>query len=137
MGPDELLVENAVRGSIEWISHREVTDARQLMIARVEMEPGQFHGFHYHPRREEIIYVLEGRLEQWVGEDHRMLGPGDLAHIPAEHIHATFTLPDTPVRFLAILSPCQFDEGEVEFMVDVAGQQPWAKWMESRVPKEA
>lgn len=132
VGPEELLPEAAERGSLEWLSHKDVTDARQLMIVRATMEPGQFHGFHYHPRREEVIYVLEGSIEQWVGEHKRILGPGEVAHMPAEMVHASFTLPGTPVTFLAILSPCQFDDGEVEFMVDVSDQEPWASLLKAR-----
>lgn len=132
VGKTELLVEEADRGSIEWLSKREVTGADNLMIARVTMEPGQIHGFHYHPRREEAIYVLEGQLEQWVEGQKRILGPGDVAHIPTEIVHATFTLPETPVTFLAILSPAQFGDEEVEFMVDVSHQQPWAGYLAAR-----
>lgn len=132
MGKEELLVEDAERGSIEWLSKAEVTDAEQLMIARVVMEPGQNHGFHYHPRREEVIYVLDGRLEQWVEGEKRILGPGDVAHIPIEVVHATFTLPDTPVTFLAVLSPAQFGGEEIEFMVDVSEKEPWAGHMAER-----
>ena len=131
VGPEELLVEAAERGSIEWISHATVTDAQQIMIARVMMEPGQHHTFHYHHRREEVIYVLAGRLEQWVGEESRILGPGDMCHIPADMIHATFTL-DEPVHFLAILSPCQFPGEEVPFMHGVDAEEPWATILADR-----
>jgi quercetin dioxygenase-like cupin family protein len=131
VGPEELLVEAAERGSIEWISHATVTDAQQIMIARAVMEPGQMHSFHYHHRREEVIYVLEGQLEQWIGEESQILGPGDMAHIPADMVHATFTL-DAPVKFLAILSPCQFPGEEVAFMQGVDDQEPWKSLLAAR-----
>lgn len=134
VGKAELMVEDAERGSIEWLSRAEVTDAQQLMIARVTMEPGQVHGFHIHPRREEAVYVIEGKLEQWIEGNSRILGPGDVAHIPAEMVHATFTL-DEPVTFLAILSPSQFGGDEVEFMEDVSAQEPWASHMAKRLGK--
>lgn len=136
VGKAELLVEDAERGSIEWVSKAEVTDAQQLMIARVTMEPGQFHGFHFHPRREEAIYVIEGQLEQWVEGEKRILGPGDVAHIPVEMVHATFTLPDAPVTFLAILSPAQFGGDEVEFMIDVSEKEPWAGYLAARAAEQ-
>jgi quercetin dioxygenase-like cupin family protein len=131
VGAGESLVEVAERGSIDWISHAKVTDAQQIMIARAVMEPGQMHSFHCHPRREEVIYVLEGRFEQWVGEESRILGPGDMAHIPAGMVHATFTL-DAPVKFLAILSPCQFAGEEVELTIDVDDQEPWKSHLAKR-----
>ena len=45
-------------------------------MVRVNMEPGRAHAFHKHPTREELIYVLSGRAEQWVGREHKVLGPG-------------------------------------------------------------
>ena len=45
------------------------------------MEPGKAHAFHKHPTREELLYVLSGRAEQWVGKEHRILGPGEVAFV--------------------------------------------------------
>jgi quercetin dioxygenase-like cupin family protein len=135
IGQAEKITEAAERGAIDWFSKPELTGSEGLLIARVTMEPGQIHGFHFHPRREEAIYVLEGKLEQWIEDESKVLAAGDAAHIPAEVVHATFTL-DVPVTFLAILSPASFDDGEVEFMTDVSTREPWAGLHASRSARE-
>jgi quercetin dioxygenase-like cupin family protein len=73
---------------------------------------------------EEIIYVLEGRAEQWVDEQQRILNAGEMAHIPIGVVHGTYNPFAETLRFLAILSPAKF-EGPA--LVDVCRDEPWCK----------
>ncbi|MES2694920.1 MAG: cupin domain-containing protein, partial [Verrucomicrobiota bacterium] len=84
--------------------------------------------FHFHPHREEIIYVIYGRAEQWVGKEYRILGPGEMAHIPAGTIHATYNPFPEPLVFLAMLSPAQLPDDLAAALDphDVSAQEPWA-----------
>ncbi len=107
---------------VEKLCHPESTNLQSLILVRATMPPGEAHNFHRHPGREEIIYVLEGAAEQWVGSEKRHLGPGDVAVIPADLPHSTFNAGDTPLRFLAIL--CDTDQ-EGPFTVDVFDEEPW------------
>jgi len=66
----------------EWLCRGDIVNNEQLMLVRANMEPGRSHPFHTHPTREEIIYIISGRAEQWVGKEHRILGPGEIAFIP-------------------------------------------------------
>ncbi len=93
------------------------------MLVRVTMPPGQAHKFHRHPAMEEIIYVVDGQAEQWVDREKRLLGPGEMAHIPTDVVHGTYNAGTGPLVFLAILSPAIF-EGPA--LVDVSGEEPWA-----------
>jgi quercetin dioxygenase-like cupin family protein len=61
---------------------------REVVQARVELDPGVAFGKHWHPG-EEIIYVLEGSLEYQVeGKAPVTLKAGDVFFIPAGTIHA-------------------------------------------------
>jgi len=61
---------------------------REVIQARVELDPGAEFGKHWHPG-EEIIYVLEGTLEYQVeGKPPVTLKAGDILFIPAGTIHA-------------------------------------------------
>ncbi len=86
--------------------------------------PGKCHAFHYHPGQEEVIYVLEGAVEQWVEGEKAMLRPGDAVVIGADVVHATFNDTAEPARILAILSPAV--EGDGYAAVDVSTEEPWA-----------
>lgn len=111
-------------GTMAWMAHPPRTGNEQLTVLDVELSPGEGHNFHKHPEQEEVIYVLEGEVEQWLEEEMKMLKPGDAVYIDADVVHASFNPGDAPVKLIAILSPCV---GEIGYAVDEVGnQEPWA-----------
>jgi quercetin dioxygenase-like cupin family protein len=97
--------------------------AERIMTVEATFLPGKSHDFHRHPNQEEVIYVLDGRLEQWVEDERCSIGPGDAVLIPPAVVHASFNVGDEPARILAVLSPCVGEAGyEVE---ELAGEEPW------------
>ncbi len=118
----------------EWLCRPDLVAAKQLLLVRANMAPGDCHPFHYHPHREEIIYVLYGRAEQWVGEDCRLLSAGEMAHIPPGTIHGTYNPHAEPLVFLAMLSPAELPAGQIDAPdpVDVGTQAPWISLRKSR-----
>lgn len=118
----EMEVEELPWGPHEWLSRPGLTEAEELLLVRVRMPPGTGHAFHRHPAMEEIIYVVSGRAEQWVERESRELGPGDVAHIPMDLVHATYNPGEETLVFLAILSPAVF-EGPA--LIDVSEEEPW------------
>lgn len=110
-------------GVQHWFSDPKTTGAQDLVVVSVEIFPGFGHNFHKHPNQEESIFVLEGEIEQWLGEEKQILKKGDSAFIPTGLVHASFNISDKPVKALAILGPCIGDEGYE--LVDVSNQAPW------------
>lgn len=106
----------------EWLCRGDIVNNEHLMLVRANMEPGRDHPFHCHPTREEIIYVISGKAEQWVGKEKRILNPGDIAFIPMGEVHGTYNPFDEKLVFLAILSPAKADEPGI---VDVSNEEPW------------
>lgn len=118
----EKQVEQLPWGPHDWLCRRGLTAAEDLQLVRVHMPPGQGHAFHRHPEMEEIIYVVSGRAEQWVDRESRVLGPGEIAHIPRDVVHGTYNAGEGTLVFLAILSPAR-SEGPA--LIDVSGEAPW------------
>ncbi len=123
-----VLAKNAERdqldwGEIGWMSRPPTTGAKNLAVLDVTLQPGHGHNFHKHPDQEEVIYVMDGEIEQWLEQKQQLLKPGDAVFIEANVVHASFTVGDKPARLLAILGPC-VGEGGYE-MVDVSDQAPW------------
>lgn len=118
----DLEVEELPWGPHEWLARPGLVAAEKLLVVRVTMPAGRAHQFHRHPALEEIIYILEGQAEQWVGTERRVLAPGEIAHIPMNTVHGTYNPYPKPLKFLAILSPAKF-EGPA--LVDVSGDEPW------------
>jgi quercetin dioxygenase-like cupin family protein len=82
--------EEAEWGSLAWFSSPAVSNARNLVVIEVALNPGGAHSFHKHPKQEEVIYVIEGEIEEWVDGEKRTLRPGDSAFIAAGVVHASF-----------------------------------------------
>lgn len=118
----EMEVEDVPWGPHEWLCRPGLTEAENLLLVRVRMPPGEAHQFHRHPALEEIIYIISGTAEQWVEQEKRLLGPGEMAHIPRGVVHGTYNAGDQTLVFLAVLSPAQF-EGPA--LVDVYEEEPW------------
>lgn len=118
----EAQVEELPWGPHEWLCRPGLTDAKALQLVRVTMPPGKAHRFHRHPCMEELLYVLEGRCEQWVGRERRILSAGELAHIPKDEVHGTYNVFDVPLVFLAVLSPALIDGPA---LIDVSDEEPW------------
>ena len=116
------------RDQHDWGVFAQVSGPRDGLDGIVTIEatflPGKCHDFHRHPGQEEVIYVIEGSIEQWVLDKKQVLSAGDSVVIPASAVHASFNESTEPAKSLAILSPAVGDDGYgVE---DVAGEEPWA-----------
>ena len=111
-------------GGLGWISRPSVTGAKQLTVMDVTLEPGHGHDFHKHPQQDELITVLAGRIEQWIGEEKSILEAGDSVYLDADVVHASFNVGDVPARLFVVLAPSIGDEGYE--LVDVASEAPWS-----------
>jgi quercetin dioxygenase-like cupin family protein len=118
----ECSLEQLPWGPHEWLCRPGLTDAKQLQVVRVTMPAGKCHAFHRHPEFEEVLYLVDGKLEQFVGRERRVITPGTLVHVPTNEVHGSYNVFEQPATFLAILSPaaCQGPP-----LIDVSGEEPW------------
>lgn len=93
-----------------------------LMFVRCHLPPGEAHKFHYHPKMEEILYILSGTAEQWIEKEKRIMKAGDAIYLPVGMVHGTYNIGTDKLDFLAILSPAK-SEGPVT--IEVADQEPY------------
>jgi quercetin dioxygenase-like cupin family protein len=118
----ECEVEVLPWGPHEWLCKPGLNDARQLQVVRVRMPPGKCHAFHRHPEFEEVLYVLDGQVEQFVGREKRILRAGELAHVPMNEVHGSYNVFGAPCTFLAVLSPATCAGPP---LIDVSSEEPW------------
>ena len=119
----EARCEQVPWGTLAWFSSPDSTGTRNLVVVEVRFDPDSGHDFHKHPNQEEVIYVVEGEIEQWVGPEKRTLGAGDSAFIGKNEVHASFNASDRVAKILAILGPSIGQDGYE--LVDVAEEEPW------------
>jgi quercetin dioxygenase-like cupin family protein len=124
IGSEDIAHDTFDWGETGWISRPELTGSRALCVMDVTISPGSGHAFHRHPDQEEVIWVREGRVEQWLEQDKRELGPGEAVHIPKNVVHASYTVGDTPAKLSVILSPTA-GEGGYE-VIDMFEEKPYA-----------
>ena len=65
----------------ELLAHRN-SCIRQQSLAEARLPRHGATTPHYHPRTEEIYYILDGHGEMQVGNETRPVGPGDAIAIP-------------------------------------------------------
>ncbi|HUG93850.1 MAG TPA: cupin domain-containing protein [Planctomycetaceae bacterium] len=75
----------------------------QMMLSLVEFQPGAIVEAHAHPH-EQVGMVLEGRARFIVGDEERVLGPGDMYRIPGGVEHRVVAL-DAGLKALDIFHP--------------------------------
>lgn len=110
-------------GSLAWFSRPATTGAGQLVVIGVTIAPGAGHNFHTHPDQEEVIYVLEGRIQQWLETESQELVAGESVFVPKNTVHGSFNESEEDARLVAILGPSVGTEGYE--IVDVSGEAPW------------
>jgi quercetin dioxygenase-like cupin family protein len=112
-------------GVIGWRCTPEVMGAKQLVVMDVGIRAGAGHDFHRHPVQEELITVASGEIEQWVGEEVSVLGPGDSVYISAGGVHASFNVGSEAAHLIVVIGPA-IGTGSGYELEDVSGQEPWA-----------
>ena len=81
-------------------------DRLQLCLAEI-WTPGEYV-MHHHPP-EQFGYLLRGQLQMVVGDEEKMIGPGDLWHAPPDVIHGGKIIGDESIVFLDIFTPARDD----------------------------
>jgi quercetin dioxygenase-like cupin family protein len=92
--------------------------AAQLTVFEQWCAPGLGAPAHLHAV-EEVLRVLSGRAEIWVGADRATLGAGASVIIPAGAVHGFRNVADDPLHVLAILAAPIFEARYLEPERDV------------------
>lgn len=89
----------------ELLAHRN-SSIRNQSLAEATLPPGEATQEHYHPKAEEIYYILQGSGRLRIGAEERETGVGDAIAIPPGQKHKLWNTGDTPLVLLCCCSPC-------------------------------
>jgi quercetin dioxygenase-like cupin family protein len=67
------------------------------------IEPGAGAPTHFHNTADEVIIVLEGALEMWIGDERRIVGADSTVSLPAGVPHGFVAVGPERARILAFL----------------------------------
>lgn len=96
----------------ELLAHRN-SAIRNQSLAEARLPVGSATAPHYHPRAEEIYFLLEGRGRMQIEADTREVGPGDAIAIPPGVRHQITNVGPNTLRFLCCCAPCYEHEDTV------------------------
>ncbi len=72
---------------------------------KARVQPGQRTAPHYHPKTEEIYYILHGSGEMTIDKEIRRVGPGDAIAIPPGAVHTILNSGKESLVFLCCCAP--------------------------------
>lgn len=93
---------------------------RNQSLAEARLPPGGATQPHYHPRTEEIYYILSGRGQMQIGAEVRSVGPLDAVAIPPGAPHQITNPGPEPLIFLCCCAPCYEHDDTVMIEGDFA-----------------
>lgn len=93
-----------------------------LVYTDLSFLPGEGLDFHKHPNQTEVLHLIEGSLEMWIGQHKSILNEGTTIVLLAGQTHACFNVSSQEVRIFSVLSseqPLGFE------IIDQSERAPW------------
>jgi mannose-6-phosphate isomerase-like protein (cupin superfamily) len=88
----------------ELLAHRN-SSIRNQSLAEATIPPGGSTLRHYHPRTEEIYYILSGQGRMEIAGETALVGPGDAIAIPPGAAHQITNTGTASLQFLCCCAP--------------------------------
>ncbi len=88
----------------ELLAHRN-SRIRNQSLALAVLPPGGVTTAHYHPKTEEIYYILQGTARMRIGAETARVGPGDAIAIPPGETHQIENTGSESLTFLCCCAP--------------------------------
>lgn len=99
---DELEAED--HGLSESLCRIKMITGEKLQLIRAVFQPGGTYETHSHPH-EQFSFMVRGALRLRVGDCEKLVGPGDIWHVPPDVVHGGDILGDEPVIFVDVFHP--------------------------------
>jgi quercetin dioxygenase-like cupin family protein len=91
-------------GGIRWLCNRALDADAEMTFGLVFIRPGEKNPLHYHPNCEEVLYVISGRCDHWLGDEWHAMRPGATLRIPRNAPHCARNTGWEPVRMVIAYS---------------------------------
>ena len=79
----------------------------QVLLCRVQYEPGKQVPWHAHPETEQVMVIIDGEIEMTIEEETKTLGPGDVVVVNRGRKHKVYS--ENGVTFMEALAPVPLD----------------------------
>jgi quercetin dioxygenase-like cupin family protein len=84
---------------------KETVGSKNLEMVLGSLSPDGIAEPHFHTGIEQVIYVLEGRLEVEMLGETQIIEPGDTVYIPPGEMHKVTVLGNSPAKLIILYTP--------------------------------
>ena len=113
MTAERAVTEEQDWGRLVWMVSGRQGNSTEMTVGRCYIAPGQENPRHYHPNCDEVLHVLQGRIDHRLGGETVPMGPGDTISIPTGTVHnARNTGAEPAVLMIAFSTPDRQVVGE-------------------------
>lgn len=94
----------------------ETVGSKVVFLGMVTLPAGARTRAHVHERHETALYLLDGELEIWTGDQlqhHEVVQPGDYIYIPANVLHVAVNRGDKPAMCMGTRNEATAQESVV------------------------
>ncbi len=74
-------------GSLMWVASKPLGNAEGLTVGRAIIKPGKTNPRHRHPKSEEVLYLLKGRINHTLGDKTITMSAGDVITVAPGVFH--------------------------------------------------
>jgi quercetin dioxygenase-like cupin family protein len=74
-------------GSLSWVASKPLGNAEGLTVGRATIKAGQTNPRHRHPKSEEVLYLLKGRINHTLDDKTITMSAGDVITIAPGVFH--------------------------------------------------
>lgn len=106
-------------GSLAWMVNSRLVEGAEMTVGLVTIKVGHGNPTHTHPNCEEIVYVVAGKCDQYLGDERFSLETGQGLVIPRHIEHYSVNTGDEPLVVLVCYSSPDretiFRDGDFEY----------------------
>ena len=91
-------------GTLSWVASKPLGNAEGLTVGRATIKPGQTNPRHRHPKSEEVLYLLKGRINHSLGDKTIIMSAGDVITIAPGVFHNATCIGSEDAEMIVVYS---------------------------------
>ena len=91
-------------GSLSWVASKTLGNAEGLTVGRATIKPGQTNPRHRHPKSEEVLYLLKGRIIHTLDNRTITMSAGDVITIAPGVFHNASCIGSEEAEMIVVYS---------------------------------
>jgi quercetin dioxygenase-like cupin family protein len=89
---------------LTWLASDNILGTEDITVGRVIIKKGMSNSEHRHPNCEEVLYLLSGKLEHYIGDEKIIVESGDSILIESGAKHKAVSIGDSDADMIVTYS---------------------------------